>query len=204
MHAGEGVGDREHQAEEKRCYRVADDLGPDHQRFIAPGAEAEPHSRQVAGKDERPQQDGTGQVRPHGRNAVDKWGERAVVVIDVGKAEVVGYERSLHRHSGEHGAGHDKPDVDLASAHQRGAPAGDSDNKGHAAGERAEQPQQQAALAQGDVHERCDLDAPTEAVPPAGCASTYLEPCWTIIWKLENTSPCQCPSSTTGIPTRNS
>ena len=130
MHSGKGVGDSEHQPEEEGSDDVPDDFRPQNGGFVGSVPETDPHRGQVARKDERPQQDGAGQIRPHGGYPIDKRRERAVVAVYIGQREVVAYQRPLHGHRGQHGPAHDQPYIDLAGPQQRWPLAGEPDNQG--------------------------------------------------------------------------
>ena len=117
---GKRVGNAQHQPEEEGGDDVAGDLCHRTRGFVGTVAETDPHGGQVPDQDQRPQEDGTGQVGPHGGDAVEERREGAVVVVDVRQREVMGYERPLHGDRGQDGARQDQPYITLAARNNGG------------------------------------------------------------------------------------
>ena len=57
------------------------DQGPGHQRVVEPAPELVDHGQQVAGEDQRPQQDRALERRPHGGDVEEERGPRRAVVV---------------------------------------------------------------------------------------------------------------------------
>ena len=137
----ERVGRPEHQAEEEHRNKKADCGGPCDEGVSGPVSKMADDGGEVAGQDQRPQQDRPGQRRPHAGDAEQQRRRPAVVLSDELQREVVGDERVLHGECRDHRPSQHEEHVGPTVAGQWRSPgdeAGDDRARPHERGEEAE------------------------------------------------------------------
>ena len=107
----ERVGRAEHEAKEENSDSEHGEQRPTDHRVVQTVTEAPHHDAQVAGEDERPQQDRAFERAPQRGDGEQNWGADAAVLSNVLHAEVVAEQRGLHHHETDDRGQNDDPDV---------------------------------------------------------------------------------------------
>ena len=114
----EGIGGPRHQGEEEAGDDEYRQRRPPDERVGRPLAEVVNHHGEIAGEDDRPEQDRPLQRRPHAGDGEEQRRLATAVLGDILQREVVTQQCRLHGDHAEHGAGQDHPRVLAARLEQ--------------------------------------------------------------------------------------